>query len=144
MWLNAIIFHRFGGSTGSLSSASPISEETGKAGAFSPEAEVMVSPVEGGLIVGPAPLQGQSVSMLKRHIRELYARLSKSEGDKQKIADEAYLRAVDIKKECDRKLEDARVAQGKQASLIDRLKVGSIFMSPRQINMHVSHNDQRD
>ena len=50
----------------------------------------MVSPVEGGLIVGPAPLQGQSVSMLKRHIRELYARLSKSEGDKQKIADEAY------------------------------------------------------
>ena len=88
----------------------------------------MVSPVEGGLIVGPAPLQGQSVSMLKRHIRELYARLSKSEGDKQKIADEAYLRAVDIKKECDRKLEDARVAQGKQASLIDRLKVGGRFM----------------
>lgn len=83
----------------------------------------MVSPVEGGFI-GPAPLQGQSVSMLKRHIRELYARLSKSESDKQKIADEAYLRAVDIKKECDRKLEDATVAQGKQASLIERLKVG--------------------
>ena len=83
----------------------------------------MVSPVEGGFI-GPAPLQGQSVSMLKRHIRELYARLSKSESDKQKIADEAYLRAVDIQKECDRKLEDARVAQGKQASLIERLKGG--------------------
>ena len=120
-----MILLRFGGSTGSLSSASPISEETGKASAFSPEVEaiVSVSPVEGGFI-GPAPLQGQSVSMLKRHIRELYARLSKSESDKQKIADEAYLRAVDIKKECDRKLEDATVAQGKQASLIERLKVG--------------------
>ena len=71
--------------------------------------------------------------MLKRHIRELYARLSKSESDKQKIADEAYLRAVDIKNECDRKLEDARVAQGKQASLIERLKVGL---------RNVYHNDK--
>ena len=87
----------------------------------------MVSPEEGGFI-GPAPLQGQSVCMLKRHVRELYARLSKSESDKQKIADEAYLRAVDITKECDRKLDEAKVAQGKQASLIERLKVGRFLM----------------
>ena len=82
--------------------------------------------MEGGF-VGPAPLQGQSVAMLKRHIKELYARLSKAEGDKQKIADEAFLRAVDIKRDCDRKLEEAKAAQGKQACLIERLKVGSFL-----------------
>jgi hypothetical protein len=62
--------------------------------------------------------------MMKAHIKDLMARLAKSEEDKQKIAEEAYRRAMEIKLEANTKLEDAHQSQVKQASLIDRLKVG--------------------
>jgi hypothetical protein len=84
----------------------------------------MDSPIEGGFKFAAATDNpGQSVAMMKRHIKELYGRLSRAESDKQKIADEAFMRAATIKRECDERIEDARAAQGKQASLVERLKV---------------------
>ena len=51
-------------------------------------------------------------------------RLGKAEEEKEKIAQEAYKKAMEIKIEADRKLEDAHASQMKQVSLIERLKVG--------------------
>lgn len=138
---------RFGGSTGSLSSPSPTSEEhppkpaatTSGAGVparaqsgsdiYSPEVARLESPREGGFgqVGGEGSGGGnglpQSTAVLKKHIRELYAQISKAESDKQKIADEAYHRAMKIKRDGEDKLEDAKVAQDHQASLIERLRV---------------------
>ena len=52
-------------------------------------------------------------------------RLGKAEEEKEKIAQEAYKKAMEIKIEADRKLEDAHASQMKQVSLIERLKVGT-------------------
>ena len=51
------------------------------------------------------------------------AQLAKSEEDKEKIAQEAYRKAMEIKREADLKLGDAHASQMKQVSLIERLKV---------------------
>ena len=64
-----------------------------------------------------------SVAILKSHIKELVAQLGKSEEDKEKIAEEAYRKAMEIKTEADRKIVDAHSSQMKQVSLIERLKV---------------------
>ena len=61
---------------------------------------------------------------MKSHIKELIAQLSKAEDDKEKIAKEAYNKAMEIKREADKRLEDAHACQMKQANLIERLKVG--------------------
>ena len=61
---------------------------------------------------------------MKSHIKELIAQLSKAEDDKEKIAKEAYKKAMEIKREADKRLEDAHACQLKQANLIERLKVG--------------------
>ncbi len=133
---HAIDRSRFG-STGSLSS-SPNSGEAPAAGAltngsrrgschgdvYSPEVEAMDSPVEGGFRQLPPANVPQSVAVMRSHIKELYGRLSVAEGEKQKIADEAYRRALDIKNDYELQLEDARASQGKQAGLVERLKVG--------------------
>ena len=66
----------------------------------------------------------QSVAIMKSHIKELIAQLSKAEDDKEKIAKEAYNKAMEIKREADKRLEDAHACQMKQANLIERLKVG--------------------
>ena len=60
---------------------------------------------------------------MKSHIKELIAQLSKAEDDKEKIAKEAYNKAMEIKREADKRLEDAHACQLKQANLIERLKV---------------------
>ena len=60
---------------------------------------------------------------MKSHIKELIAQLSKAEDDKEKIAKEAYNKAMEIKREADKRLEDAHACQMKQANLIERLKV---------------------
>ena len=60
---------------------------------------------------------------MKSHIKELIAQLSKAEEDKEKIAKEAYNKAMEIKREADKRLEDAHACQMKQANLIERLKV---------------------
>ena len=93
---------RFGGSTGSLSSPSPTSEEhalptksalrsahSGSA-VYSPDVALMESPREGGFGGSPPNNLPQSTAVLKKHIKELYAQISKAEADKQKIADQAY------------------------------------------------------
>ena len=49
--------------------------------------------------------------------------MGKSEEDKEKIAEEAYRKAMEIKTEADRKIVDAHSSQMKQVSLIERLKV---------------------
>ena len=64
-----------------------------------------------------------SVAIMKSHIKELIAQLSKAEDDKEKIAKEAYNKAMEIKREADKRLEDAHACQMKQANLIERLKV---------------------
>jgi len=133
---------RIGGSTGSLSSPSPTSEDpqlaqttaassstlprshsggsSGGGGVYSPEVANMESPKEGGFGHGELP---QSAALLKKHIKELYSQLAKSEGDKQKIADQAYRRAMDIKAELEAQLDDAKVAQEHQVNLVQRLRV---------------------
>ena len=65
----------------------------------------------------------QALAIMKSHIKELVAQLSKAEDDKEKIAKEAYCKAMEIKREADKRLEDAHACQMKQASLIERLKV---------------------
>ena len=67
----------------------------------------------------------QGVAIMKSHIKDLIAQLSKAEDDKEKIAKEAYCKAMEIKREADKRLEDAHACQIKQASLIERLKVRS-------------------
>ena len=66
-------------------------------------------------------LEPQNVTSVKAHMRELIAQLATAEEDKEKIAQEAYLKAMDIKNEADKRLDDARACQTKQASLIERL-----------------------
>lgn len=61
--------------------------------------------------------------MMKAHIKELMAQLAKAEEDKEKIAEVAYQKAMDIKAEADRRLNSAHLSQMKQANLIERLKV---------------------
>ena len=68
--------------------------------------------------------EAPSVAIMKSHIKELIAQLSKAEDDKEKIAKEAYNKAMEIKREADKRLEDAHACQMKQANLIERLKVG--------------------
>ena len=68
--------------------------------------------------------EAPSVAIMKSHIKELIAQLSKAEDDKEKIAKEAYSKAMEIKREADKRLEDAHACQMKQANLIERLKVG--------------------
>ena len=65
----------------------PLRSLSGGSSVYSPEVAQMDSPVEGGF-----EMKGESSSsaVLKRHVKELYALLSKAEEDKQKIADEAY------------------------------------------------------
>ena len=60
---------------------------------------------------------------MKSHIKELIAQLSKAEDDKENIAKEAYNKAMEIKRDADKRLEDAHACQMKQANLIERLKV---------------------
>lgn len=45
-----------------------------------------------------------------------------AEEEKEKIAKEAFNKAMEIKQEADKRLEDAHVCQMKQANLIERLK----------------------
>ncbi|XP_059085482.1 rootletin-like isoform X2 [Tigriopus californicus] len=146
MWSNfkKQVKRGFGGSTGSLSSPSPNSEEhpnPARSGppqsltfpnrghrrsssevVYSPEVAEMESPREGGFVVSDHGLNFQSAAMMKKHIGELYARLAKSDSDKQKIADEAYRRAQAIKRDCDHQLEDARMSQLRQADLVEKLR----------------------
>ena len=67
-----------------------------------------------------------SVAIMKSHIKELIAQLSKAEDDKENIAKEAYNKAMEIKREADKRLEDAHACQMKQANLIERLKVKAV------------------
>ena len=60
--------------------------------------------------------------------QDLHSQLSKSESDKQKIADEAFRRAQIIQQQCNAKLEDAMVSQAKQADLVERLQVCIFFV----------------
>lgn len=59
---------------------------------------------------------------MKGHIKELLAQLALAEEEKEKIAKEAFNKAMEIKQEADKRLEDAHVCQMKQANLIERLK----------------------
>ena len=68
--------------------------------------------------------EAPNVAIMKSHIKELIAQLSQAEDDKEKIAKEAYNKAMEIKREADKRLEDAHACQMKQANLIERLKVG--------------------
>ena len=52
----------------------------------------------------------------------MVAQLSKAEEDKEKIAEEAYKKAMAIKEEAERRLHDAYECQTKQTHLIERLK----------------------
>ncbi len=129
---------KFGGSTGSLSSPSPTSEDQAATAAaaaaanvesataarsssslYSPDVARLDSPREGGFSEESLP---RSAAVLKAHIKELYAQISKAESDKQKIADQAYHRATLIRRECEARLEDARAGQEHQASLVERLR----------------------
>ncbi len=138
---------RFGGSTGSLSSPSPEDQQQQQQQQQQQGAEDVTretdSPPEGGFDTGgPPPMQ--SAALLKRRIAELSTQLSTAESDKQKIAYEAYRwvkmilkldfsflcksnftsrRHLKIKSDCDAKLEDARLAQNRQVSLVERLRV---------------------
>ena len=62
-------------------------------------------------------------AFINERIKDLMAQLAKSEEDKEKIAQEAYRKAMEIKREADLKLGDAHASQMKQVSLIERLKV---------------------
>lgn len=104
---------RFGGSTGSLSSASPTSEgELKKSESFTKSASLAQIQVD----------LDQSNNSESTTIKELLTQLAKAEEDKENIAKEAYRRAMEIKREADKRLEDAHVCQMKQASLIERFK----------------------
>ena len=110
---------RFGGSTGSLSSTtSPNSEVVNKhSEAFNSKiVRNMDSPLEG--LEEPQSVKG----LIKTHVKDLVAQLSKAEEEKEKIAQEAYKKAMEIKAEADRRLQDAYQCQSKQTSLIERLK----------------------
>ncbi len=66
---------------------------------YSPEVAQLDSPREGGFQQHPSAVNGgdglpQSTALLKRHVKELYAQISKAEADKQKISDQAYRRAM--------------------------------------------------
>ena len=81
------------------------------------------------LLLGVGRVLDESNSILKAHIKDLLERLGKAEEEKEKIAQEAYKKAMEIKIEADRKLEDAHASQMKQVSLIERLKVGTYVYS---------------
>ncbi len=131
---------RFGGSTGSLSS-SPFSEQetttnvnnmirkSSAGDLYSPSVAQLESPREGGF--DDNDQQPRSMTAMKAHIRELMSQLAKSEEDKQKIAEEAYLKAMEIQTEAKKELASAHKCQSQQTSLIDRLKVRKIFPSLR-------------
>ena len=66
------------------------------------------------------------MAIMKTHIKDLVSQLATAEEDKEKIAQEAFNKAMEIKKEADKRLEDAHVCQMKQANLIERLKVRNL------------------
>ena len=132
------LHRRFGGSTGSLSSTSPNSEVVANKTNSEPFATKMIGNVESKTFVFWRENfsifcnffitfflgfeEPQSIGLLKAHIKDLVAQLSKAEEDKEKIAQEAYKKAMEIKAEADRRLSDAYQCQSKQTSLIERLK----------------------
>ena len=108
------LHRRFGGSSGSLSSTtSPNSEVANKQSeAFNTKTVTSLD----------SPIEGSSKGLLKTHVKDLVAQLSQAEEEKEKIAQEAYKKAMEIKAEADRRLQDAYQCQNKQTSLIERLK----------------------
>lgn len=108
---------RFGGSTGSLSSASPTSEGDG----LLKKSETLTKSTSFAQFTGDLD-QSSNAEPQSVTIKELLAQLAKAEEDKENIAKEAYRRAMEIKSEADKRLEDAHICQMKQASLIERFK----------------------